>query len=131
MSNFDFDDYLSTHLADDQKRRRYVQNSAIVDAAVELNRALEFAGISQRELAERLGKSEGFVSQVLSGGSNVTLRTLGDFAWGLNCSFEFTIRHGGGVSYQRDSWQAPEIESPETETVATKATADSQLALAA
>ena len=39
---------------------------------------LEKEKISRKELADRLGKSKGFVSQLLNGGRNLTLRTVAD-----------------------------------------------------
>lgn len=121
----DFNDHLSSVLADDSRRRRYMQNSAIVDAALALNKALESAGKTQRELAIRLNRSEGFVSQVLSGGGNLTLKTLGDFAWGLDCSLEISLcQQEIGFGSVTETWS----NSP---TLAPPKAADTQLALAA
>ena len=39
---------------------------------------LENEKISRKELADRLGKSKGFISQLLNGGRNLTLRTVAD-----------------------------------------------------
>jgi transcriptional regulator with XRE-family HTH domain len=92
MSEPNFSDLLSSVREDEASKRRYAQNSLIVDVALALNKGLSAAGLSQRTLAERLGKTEGFVSQVLSGGSNITLRTLGDFAYGMNCDVDVALR---------------------------------------
>ncbi|HYN08047.1 MAG TPA: helix-turn-helix transcriptional regulator [Vicinamibacterales bacterium] len=125
MKHFDLDEHLAEHLSSDSRRRRYAQNSVIVDVAVELNRALQRSGKSQKDFAERLGKSEGLVSQVLSGGGNLTLRTLGDFAWGLNCTVEISVLPMSEIigSCKTETWNSPQIEP-------TKA-ANTQLALAA
>ncbi|MEU2199543.1 helix-turn-helix transcriptional regulator [Isoptericola sp. NPDC019482] len=48
-----------------------------VDAVATMNRARETAGVSQRELAERLGVGESRVSQILNGDGNVRMATLG------------------------------------------------------
>jgi transcriptional regulator with XRE-family HTH domain len=45
-----------------------------------LSEMLEKEGVKQTELAERLGKTKGFVSQILAGGRNLTLRTIADVA---------------------------------------------------
>ena len=76
----------------DADRRRYAQNSLIVDTAIALNKAIEQVDLSQKELAEKLGKSEGYVSQVLSGGGNMTLRTLADFAYGIGFVVDVVMR---------------------------------------
>lgn len=49
--------------------------------------------IDQRELARRLGKTPGFVSHLLTGRRNMTLRTLADIADALDCDVTFTL-HG-------------------------------------
>jgi transcriptional regulator with XRE-family HTH domain len=45
-------------------------------------------GISKVELARRLGKTKGFVTQILSGGRNLTLRTVSDVADALGYKIE-------------------------------------------
>jgi transcriptional regulator with XRE-family HTH domain len=124
MSEFNFSEYLSTNLATEDDRRRYAQNSLIVDTAVALNKALEEAGWSQKLLAERLGRSEGFVSQVLSGGGNLTLRTLADFAYGLGCVVDVCLRQ------RETAWTAKPMSSWQSVNVRTDE-ADSDYALAA
>jgi len=44
-------------------------------------------GISQRELAERLGRSEARVSRILNGGENTTLKTIADLGYALGIRF--------------------------------------------
>jgi transcriptional regulator with XRE-family HTH domain len=46
--------------------------------------------VTRQELAARLGKSKGFVSQLLSGERNMTLRTLADLGHVLG--FRFSVR---------------------------------------
>lgn len=54
------------------------QERLILDATELICHTLERAGISKSELAKRLGKSKGRVSQLLDGSRNMTLRTLAD-----------------------------------------------------
>lgn len=55
--------------------------------AVELAAAVADAGLSQKELAERLGWKPSRVSKVLHGATNVTLRTLFDLYDALGLDF--------------------------------------------
>ncbi|MBF0175896.1 MAG: helix-turn-helix transcriptional regulator [Magnetococcales bacterium] len=57
-------------------------------------------GITRAELADRLGKSESFVSQVLSGHRNMTLETLADIAYTLDLKVK--------VDFGRDDWVGTE-----------------------
>ena len=47
--------------------------------AVKLSELLESTGMTQRELAEKLGKKESSVSRMLAGWSNPTLKTIVEF----------------------------------------------------
>lgn len=60
------------------------QEELILDITERLTEALDNAGITKGELAERLGKSPGFVSQTFGGGRNLTLRTISDIAAALS-----------------------------------------------
>lgn len=48
-------------------------------AVERMNEVLRSSGMSQKELAERAGWSEGYVSRLLSGRQNLTLKTLARF----------------------------------------------------
>lgn len=56
----------------------------ILEATELIEELLEQQGINRKELADRLGKSKGHVSQLLSGERNLTLKTLADLAFTLN-----------------------------------------------
>lgn len=49
------------------------------------------AGSRQRDLARRLGVSEGRVSQLLSGAENMTLKTLAGIGWALGVRFRIVV----------------------------------------
>ena len=44
--------------------------------------------LSQKDLAERLGKKPSFISQCLSGQQNMTIRTIHDIARAMGCRLE-------------------------------------------
>jgi transcriptional regulator with XRE-family HTH domain len=84
---------LSTYeelLAEDPDGLR--QEELILDATEALAQALRSSGLTQSELAARLGKTKGFVSQILGGGKNLTLRTLADVAGALGCKVQIQLR---------------------------------------
>ena len=61
-------------------RRLLRQEELILEITEALREALAREGITKVELANRLGKTKGFVSQILAGGRNLTLRTIADVA---------------------------------------------------
>jgi transcriptional regulator with XRE-family HTH domain len=69
---------LDEYLKDEEFRRFFAQEDLIMEFTETLCELLEKEKISRKELAERLGKTKGFVSQLLNGGRNLTLRTVAD-----------------------------------------------------
>lgn len=68
----------------DSSLDQLVEEERLILAATELvEEYLAKEGISRSELAARLGKSKGHVSQLLSGQRNLTLRTLAELMFHL------------------------------------------------
>lgn len=66
-----------------EQQREYAQERCITALTEQIAATIEEHGITRQEMAERLGRSKGFVSQVLSGSRNMTLRTLADLFWAV------------------------------------------------
>ncbi|MGA7563726.1 MAG: helix-turn-helix transcriptional regulator [Desulfobaccales bacterium] len=69
---------MDRYLEDPEFAKMMAQGDLIMEVTETLCELLEKEGVSRKELAERLGKSKGFVSQLLNGGRNLTLRTVAD-----------------------------------------------------
>jgi transcriptional regulator with XRE-family HTH domain len=69
---------LDEYLEDEEFRRLFAQEDLILEVTETICELLENEKISRKELADRLGKTKGFVSQLLNGGRNLTLRTVAD-----------------------------------------------------
>lgn len=74
----------------DRRRRLLQQEDLILDVTELLSSALEDQNMTKSELAAKLGKTKGFVTQVLSGNRNLTLRTIADIADALG--FRIRVR---------------------------------------
>ena len=83
-----------------QNRRLLRQEELILKAATALSELLEREGITKVELAKRLGKTKGFVTQILAGDKNLTLRTIADVADALGHSVDVRV---GAVPGRPDS----------------------------
>ena len=70
--------------ADPARRPGLRREELILAVTCALAEAMDRQGVTQSELAARLGKTRGYVSQVLSG-SNVKLATVADMADALGC----------------------------------------------
>lgn len=62
----------------------------ILDGTELIFELLEKKGLTKSDLARLLGKTRGYVSQVLSGSRNMTLRTLAEMA----CALDYRIKLG-------------------------------------
>ncbi len=63
-----------------KNQRLLRQEDLILDITELLSAAMEDKRVTKSELAKRLGKTKGFITQVLSGNRNLTLRTIADIA---------------------------------------------------
>src|SRR2546429_5771877 len=75
-------------LHDPEIRRAYDEELLVAEATETICALVEELGITQRELADRLRVSEGRISQILSGGRNLTLRSLAGLGWALGVKFD-------------------------------------------
>lgn len=96
---------------DEEFDRLVRQEELILQVTEALTQALDEAGVKKTELAKRLGKTPGFVSQVFGGGRNLTLRTIADIAGALSLrprlelsSVQDSMR-GNYVRRHQDVWQ--------------------------
>lgn len=81
---------LEQYLEDPEFAKLMAQGDLIMEVTETLCELLEKEKVSRKELAERLGKSKGFISQLLNGGRNLTLRTVADILHVLGYKVTFT-----------------------------------------
>jgi transcriptional regulator with XRE-family HTH domain len=70
--------------ASPERRRLYAQEGLILSVTEEIWTALERRGWQKQDLAKALGCSNAYVTQLLNGSRNMTLKTLSDIAEALN-----------------------------------------------
>lgn len=75
--------------------------------------AMEDLGVTKAELAKRLAISKPRVTQLLSGGSNMTIGTLSDIAFELGLSLDKTFKEYSVQRYRLDT--SPSKEQSLTE----------------
>jgi len=85
----DFDAFMGD--AGEDYRRLFNQETFILEVTESICKYMNENNISRTELARRLDRTKGFVSQVLNGSRNVTLRTLADILWALGCEPRFQV----------------------------------------
>lgn len=75
-------------MANPEFRKAFAIEGAIADASQLICDLLESKNMKQADLARLLGKTPAYVSQLLSGKTNVTLKTLAEVAYELGCTLD-------------------------------------------
>ncbi len=73
--------WLDARLVDEAARLEFECERYLQETTTALAVAIEDSGLTQAQIGHRLGKSAAFVSQVLSGRRNCTLKTIAEVAW--------------------------------------------------
>ena len=83
-------DYVNKILKDPRLMLESVKGDFIMDVTERICEILEKEGIDRKELAIRMGKSKGYISQLLNGTRNMTLGTLAEILYHLG--YKVTIK---------------------------------------
>jgi len=96
---------MDQYLEDPEFAKLMAQEDLIMEVTETLCGLLEKEGVSRKKLADRLGKSKGFVSQLLNGGRNLTLRTVADILHVLGYKVSLTpqklIQHTNVIEFHK------------------------------
>lgn len=89
---FTFDDHLREVLRDDEARRDWAAEEAVIRLARRLYRERTSRGLSQATLADRIGTKQPNISDIENGAANPTVRTLGRIAHALDVDVAGLLR---------------------------------------
>jgi antitoxin component HigA of HigAB toxin-antitoxin module len=95
-----FEQFLDTP----ENKRLYEQERLLVDVTELLTAVMDKRRINRAQLAQRLGKSKAFVTQVLRGRHNMTLRTLADLFGAMECRVDLQVSPMAGRSTEGQMW---------------------------
>ena len=70
-------------LENEDFRKLAAQEDFIMDVTESFHELLQRENISKTSLAKLTGKTKGFISQILNGGRNLTLRSISDLAYAV------------------------------------------------
>lgn len=88
-----------TELENDEEGRRLLeQERLILEVTESIANLMEEHRISRSDLAQRLGKSPAFVTKLLRGDNNFTLRTLSDVFFAMDHAARLTLGPVGAVA---------------------------------
>jgi transcriptional regulator with XRE-family HTH domain len=86
------------------------QEETVLEVTELICELMESRRVTRSQLATLLGKTKGYVSQLLDGKANMTLKTLGDVLFALDCRLvvKAVALDTGDVAYDRDAWSQVE-----------------------
>ena len=94
----------------EEGKRLYEQERAILDVTELICELMEQEGVSRSKLARRLGKSKSYVTRLLAGNANMTVRTLSDVFVALGSTIRF--QHGQAFQSAHGSKTMTLFENP-------------------
>lgn len=80
------DTWISELTGTPEGMRLYHRERIILEMTELICALMDERGVNRSELARRLGKTKGYVTQLLDGETNMTLRTVSDVLWALDSS---------------------------------------------
>jgi len=102
MSNF-FEEWANES---EEHQKLVAQERLILEVTETIHEQMQALGINRAQLAERLGKSKAYVSQLLSGSRNMTMRSLADISFALHKDIpSFSYDSGAQAAYENGEWQ--------------------------
>jgi transcriptional regulator with XRE-family HTH domain len=72
-------------------KKQIAQEKLILDVTEAVFEQLEIQGKSKADLAKLMGRSNAYITQLLNGSRNMTLRTLSDIGFALNIQPRFEV----------------------------------------
>lgn len=83
--------YSALEASSTENRRLIRAEELILEVTEALVAAMSEERVTKAQLAARLGRSKGFVTQILNGGRNLTLRTIAEVADALRADVRFDV----------------------------------------
>jgi len=95
--------WLEPYLTSAEGQSGYARELAALGASATLHDALRTSGMTQKAVAEKLGKSKGFVSRALNGRGNLTVGTIAEILWACGQEWDALSARAFGVCARDDS----------------------------
>lgn len=70
----------------------FYKELTLLKAQETIAKLMEEQGVSKVKLADKLGRDKSYVTQILSSGRNLTLKTLSEILFCLNAELNFSVR---------------------------------------
>lgn len=89
---FDFEKYVNENMKDPQFKKGYESAERSYQLAVKIRKLREKAGLTQTELAQRMGSTQPAIARLEAGGGNPNLETLNKIATAIGYELNVTFK---------------------------------------
>jgi len=100
---------LDTFVRSEEGERRYAEEKAVARVALRMADLLQKVDVTQRELARRVGVTEGRISQILRAENNPTVKTIARIAQAVGYVMDIEFRLPREVQRGCFEWSIPRI----------------------
>lgn len=69
----------------------FIAEGLLIEVTEQIHKQLQTQNISRSQLAQKLSCSPAYITKLLNGAENLTLKKLVQIAQALNCSFDFVL----------------------------------------
>ncbi len=69
----------------------YISEGIIIDVTEQIHKQMKEKNITRSQLAQKLGCSNAYITKLLNGGENLTLKKIVQIAHALECSIDFVL----------------------------------------
>lgn len=83
--------YSENHQFSNEEDKVYAREDLVYNVTEDILVIMEDMGINKKELADKLGKSRAYITQILSGSRNMTLGTFSDICFSLGFKPEIVL----------------------------------------
>lgn len=96
-NEFNFKGWFDEEVDQLEKDPEYIAYGLMVDLAAQVAKKLQAEGLKQKDLAERLGKSQGWISRFMNDPTNFSIKKLVEIAVALSMELDVSFKETGAM----------------------------------
>jgi len=91
----------------------YLQEELILEVTECIAEMMQKKNVSKSNLAKKLGRTKGYITQLLNGNANMTLRTISDVMWALDSTMKVNAEPAN-IDYGKHDEHEAQYDIPES-----------------
>lgn len=91
-NNFDFKKWFDKEVESLEQDAEYISYGLMIDLASQIASKLDKEGLKQKDLADRLGKSPGWISRIINNPTNFSVKKLVELGAALGLELEINFK---------------------------------------